>query len=141
VVYVPNAITPATRRLFLASLVLFTVSLVFSVTNVVTVFSAPLRAVSVPTKVSYEGYLADAFGAPLAGSHNLVFKLYSVDTGGSSPWSETHNGVTVTGGLYSVLLDALPVSGFTGDRWLGVTVDGGTQVTPHTHAARYPRQA
>jgi hypothetical protein len=40
--------TGTTRRLFLASLVLFALSLVFSVTNVFTVLSAPLRAVSVP---------------------------------------------------------------------------------------------
>jgi hypothetical protein len=128
----------STRRLFLASLVFFAVSLVFSVANVVTVFSAPLRAVSVPTKVGYEGYLTDAFGAPLSGSHTLVFNLYSAATGGTSLWNETHTGVSVTSGLYSVLLDALPVSGFSGDRWLGVTVDGGVEITPRTRIASVP---
>jgi hypothetical protein len=40
------------RRLFLASLVLFVFSLALSVTNVVTVLSAPLRSVvSVPQKI------------------------------------------------------------------------------------------
>jgi hypothetical protein len=48
----PLAAPLATRRLFLASLVLFAFSLVFSVTNVVTVFSAPPRTVSVPTGVA-----------------------------------------------------------------------------------------
>jgi hypothetical protein len=48
--------TPVTtRRLFLASLLFFAFSLVLSVTNVVTVFSAPLRTVSVPSQVGFEG--------------------------------------------------------------------------------------
>ncbi len=62
----------ACRRLFLASLVLFAFSLVFSVTNVVSVFSAPLRTVAVPTKVGFEGYLTDGFGSPLTGTHGLL---------------------------------------------------------------------
>jgi hypothetical protein len=48
---------------------------VLAVANVVTVFSAPLRAVSVPSQVGFEGYLADAFGAPLNGTHTLTFRL------------------------------------------------------------------
>ena len=69
----PLATLPATRRLFLASLVFFAFSLVLSVTNVLTVFSAPLRTVSVPTGVGFEGYLTDSFGVPLTRSHNLTF--------------------------------------------------------------------
>jgi hypothetical protein len=44
-------------------------------------------------------------------------KLYSVHENGSPPWTQTKNSVPFTNGLYSVLLDNLPVSGFTGDRW------------------------
>jgi hypothetical protein len=39
----PLTVPATTRRLFLASLMFFAFSLVFSVTNVVTAFSAPLR--------------------------------------------------------------------------------------------------
>ncbi len=56
----PLTTPPATRRLFLASLALFAVSLVFSVTNVVTVLSAPLRSVvTVPQKIGWTGFAAD----------------------------------------------------------------------------------
>jgi hypothetical protein len=41
-------VSATTRRLFLASLASFAFSLVFAVTNVVTVLSAPLRTVAVP---------------------------------------------------------------------------------------------
>jgi hypothetical protein len=40
-----------TRRLFVASVLLFALSLVFSLSNVITAFSAPLRMVSVPAGV------------------------------------------------------------------------------------------
>ena len=73
--HMPITAPATTRRLFLASLVFFAFSLVLSVTNVVTVFSAPLRTVSVPSQVGFEGYLADAFGSPLNGTHTLTFRL------------------------------------------------------------------
>jgi hypothetical protein len=44
----PTLYGAPTRRLFLASLVHFVFSSLFSVTNVITVFSGPLRTVSVP---------------------------------------------------------------------------------------------
>jgi hypothetical protein len=103
-----------------SSVFLLVLSLVLSVTSVVTVFSAPLRTVSVPTQVGFEGYLTDSFGVPLTGSHNLTFRLYSVDTGGSALWPQTKNSVAFTNGLYSVLLDNLPVTSFTGDRLLAI---------------------
>jgi hypothetical protein len=137
-----NHIQFATRRLFLASLVLFFVSLVFSVTNVVTVFSAPPRTVSVPTGVGFEGYLLDAVtGQPLSGQHTLTFNLYSAASGGSalSGWStNVYANVPVNNGFYSVLLTGLPVSGFTGDRWLGVTVDSGSEISPRTRIGSVP---
>lgn len=136
----PFSQSPTTRRLFLASLVLFAFSLVFSVTNVVTVLSAPLRTVSVPTQVGFEGYLVEAgTGNPLTGTHDLTFKLYDGATNGTPlSWTNVLTNVTVTNGLYSVLLNGLPVSTFTGDRWLGVKVDTGTEITPRTRIGSVP---
>ena len=114
----------------------------FSVTNVVTVFSAPPRTVSVPTGVGFEGYLLDvATGAPLNGNHNLTFNLYSAASGGSplGGWAtNVYNSVSVNNGFYSVLLTGLPVSTFTGDRWLGVTVGSGTEISPRTRIGSVP---
>jgi hypothetical protein len=56
---VATLIAHTTHRLFLASLVLFVVSLLFSTANVLTVLSAPSQTVSVPDKVGFEGFLAD----------------------------------------------------------------------------------
>jgi hypothetical protein len=135
--------SPLSTRLLYISVTLFILSLAFSVTNVLTVFSAPLRTVSVPSQVGFEGYLANAQGQPLNGTHMLTFRVYDVAQNGSplpsgTPWTDVHSNVAVTNGLYSVLLNALPVSSFTGDRWLGVTVDSEQEISPRTRIASVP---
>ena len=73
----------STRRLFVASLIFFVFSLVFSVTNVVTVLSAPLRSVvAVPEKLGWTGYAADGSGVPLAdGTYDVSVVVYDAATG------------------------------------------------------------
>ena len=60
-----------------------------------------------PDLMAYQGYLTDANGAVLAASapanYSVVFKIYSVATGGNSLWSE-QQAVTVDKGNFSVLL-------------------------------------
>ena len=55
--FLTSLTTPVTtRRLFLASLVLFAFSLVHSVTNVVTVFSVPLLSyIAIPHQPNFAG--------------------------------------------------------------------------------------
>ena len=123
----PLPTSSISRRLPLTILVVAVVSLLLSAATAVTVFSAPLRTVAVPSQVGFDGYLVDAgTGNPLQGTHDLTFKLYSVSSGGSASWTQVHEDVTVTDGLYSVLLDSFPTSTFTGARWLGIQVDTGT---------------
>jgi hypothetical protein len=52
--------------------------------------------------------------------------------------SNVYANVPVTDGLYSVLLEGLPVAGMDGARWLGVTVDGGTEIAPRTRLGSVP---
>ena len=52
--------------------------------------------------IAYQGRLADAAGAPLTGTYNMVFRLYDAATGGTPLWSEPwtgSNGVRVSDGL------------------------------------------
>ncbi len=131
---------PATRRLLVAFLVTTLVTLGLSAATAVKVFSAPLRTVSVPTGVGFEGYVVDAVtGAPLNGPHDLTFQLYTVaESGTPLAWTNVLTDVTVTDGLYSVLLSSLPVSEMDGDRWLGVTVDSATEISPRTRLGSVP---
>jgi len=53
----------------------------------------------VPSTINYQGHLTDAAGAPVNGTTNIFFALYTASTGGIAIWSETHIGVQVTKNL------------------------------------------
>src|SRR5687768_9079077 len=85
----------------------------------------PTPAFGQDTSFTYQGRLTDA-GAPANGSYDFQFSLWDDPAGGTQLGPtltfETSPGpVTVTGGLFSVLLDFGPV--FTGgDRYLQIAV-------------------
>lgn len=96
-----------------------------------------------PGQISYQGFLVDANGIPLATNtpknYDIIFRIYNVPTGAVTPlWGELQT-VTVDRGYFSVLLgmgSSVPgapatndLSGiFSGtdasDRYIGVTVRG-----------------
>lgn len=91
-------------------------------------------AAEVPKAMSYRGNLTDQAGQPVAGVKSLVFKLYTVETGGTAFWSETQT-VTVSNGQFTVLLGAatgneLNPATFSGDTWLGIQVGTDAEMTP-----------
>jgi hypothetical protein len=107
---------------------------------------------TVPWMMNYQGILKDSGGAPLTGSHNLTFTIYRWDQTLSqfvSVWTETHNGVNLTNGLFDVEL-GLQGSPLRGDAFaglsgtwdgaleLGVKVDGGTELTPRAPLLSVP---
>lgn len=58
-----------------------------------------------PREISYQGLLTTSSGAPaLSGSYTLQFDLFYAFSGGSSIWSEVHNGVSVQNGTFNVRL-------------------------------------
>ena len=65
---------------------------------VITVSSA---SASVPHLVNYQGRLTDSLGAPLSGSYNITFSLYTAASGGSPIWTEAQQ-VLVSDGLFQV---------------------------------------
>lgn len=91
--------------------------------------------------MSYQGYLVDANGAPLANSnpvnYTIVFRLYATSSGGSSLWAESQT-VTVDKGSFAVVLgegvqegseprpalSSLFASTSASDRYIGITVKG-----------------
>ncbi len=110
------------RRLILASLLL------------------PALAQAVPATLTHQGALQDSVGAPLNGNHQLTFKLYTAASGGSAVWEETVDA-TLEGGFYSVTLGqsqplTSAVSG--GALYLGLSVDGGPELSPRTMVGSVP---
>jgi hypothetical protein len=60
---------------------------------------------AVPALVSFQGFLAGSNGDPLAdGSYPMTFAIYDAATGGALIWAETHTGVAVSNGYFSVML-------------------------------------
>ncbi len=90
----------------------------------------------VPHFLNYQGRITDDSGAPSDGPHALTFRIYDDSTGGTTLWTETHSGVTVTDGLFDVILgsiEAIEASVFSNQaRWLGITVDLGSELHPRT---------
>lgn len=89
----------------------------------------PVRAV--PPMMNYQGYLTDTGGVPRNGTFPMTFALYANPTAGLPLWSESFASVSVSAGVFGVLLgEATPLPWgtlLTGNvMWLETTVDGTT---------------
>ena len=102
-------------------------------------------------EINYQGKLTDSAGVAVADDdYNMEFKLYTVSSGGSAIWTETlttTNKITVTSGLFSVLLGnvtSIASVDFNQDLYLGVNIGGsGTaswdgEMTPRKQIASVP---
>jgi hypothetical protein len=96
---------------------------------------------SVPTTLSYQGYLADASGEAVSGGFPMSFALYGQAAGGSPVWQEMHPAVTVLGGFFQVELGVetpLELSLFDGPLFLGISIGADPEITPRTVVASLP---
>jgi hypothetical protein len=98
----------------------------------------------IPGLVSYQGYLTDADGLPMAGAVDLTFGLYAAMNGGEAIWTETQADVPVTDGYFQLLLGSVnPLSAAdfsAAERYLQVGVDDGSGVVdlPRQRLASVP---
>ena len=51
-----------------------------------------IHAASPPEMMNYQGVLRDSVGNPLNGPHDMIFRFYPTDTGGSLLLTDTHSG-------------------------------------------------
>ena len=63
----------------------------------------PLMAADSGT-INYQARLLDSYGRRVNDTVDLSFKIYDAVADGNLLWSETHSGVTVQDGVYSVIL-------------------------------------
>ncbi len=105
-------------------LVLFAVSCLLSA---VCCFAA------VPSLINYQGVLKDSTGVPYDGNATMVFSIWDDSTYGNTLWEETQAIVSVSHGLFNVLLGssiAIPESVFAQpNSWLQVIANG-SQLSP-----------
>ena len=93
----------------------------------------------IPRVISYQGILTDKKGAAVAdGGYVLTIKLYPTRTGAINVYQKVAT-VTTSGGLFSVLLDSIPSTAlFDKQYYLGISIGGGTELTPRTPLASAP---
>ena len=95
-------------------------------------WQGPAAAPTSTSVINYQGRLFDASGDPINGQVDLAFSLYDQASGGNRQWGpETHTRVTVSDGLFSVLLgsrtgNGIPSSALGGNLWLETVVNGET---------------
>ena len=95
---------------------------------------------AVPERMNYQGVLTDGGGTPVAdGQYDITFSIYTSLSGGAPLWTET-NTVWVTGGIFGLMIGTVtPIDlPFDRDYYLGISVDGGTELSPRRQLATTP---
>jgi hypothetical protein len=96
----------------------------------VTVLNGPDSA-PIPALINYQGYLTDSSGTPINAILGITFAIY--DSGGTQLWTETQPSVSVSNGLFNVLLGSvnpINVGSLGGESYLGVQVGADAEMTP-----------
>lgn len=86
-----------------------------------------------PPMIHYQAYLTDDGGTPVNGTVDLEFAIFDSSATGTELWMETHSGIQVQEGVFSVALGSLANldTGIfdSGNRWLETRLNG-VPVTP-----------
>jgi len=94
----------------------------------------------VPQKINYQGRLTDLeTGEPITGEHDMTFRIFDVESGGTALWFEDRNVTADTSGVVSVILGSTnPIDiTFEGSLWLEVEV-GGEVLEPRRELVSVP---
>lgn len=83
-------------------------------------------SISMASELTYKGTLNDAEGRPVAdGSHFFDFTIFTAPVDGTPLWTESHEGVFVEKGSYSIILGSrIALDLPAGTYWVQTTVDG-----------------
>lgn len=103
----------------------------------------PATPVAPNKYLSFQGRLTNNLGNPITTATNVVFKLYTASSGGSTLWDSTACSITPdSDGIFSTLLGstcggAIDSSVFSENAsvWVGVTVGADAEATPRIQIA------
>ncbi|MCF8247142.1 MAG: tail fiber domain-containing protein [Saprospiraceae bacterium] len=104
-------------------------------------FALSANLIAQGATLSVQGVIKNSDGSAVDnGKYDLTFKLYTATSGGTALWTEDQSQLPVTGGIYSALLGSVePLTvGFNTTYYLGVAVDGGTEMTPRARLTSAP---
>lgn len=94
----------------------------------------PLSAAyaAVPHLINYQGRITDSSGTPLNGSYAITFRIYDAEAAGNLLWQETHTGLVIQKGIFSVLLGSVTALNLPFDKqyYLAVQVGSDPEMSP-----------
>ncbi|MFA5948175.1 MAG: hypothetical protein WC806_04350, partial [Candidatus Gracilibacteria bacterium] len=92
------------------------------------------KAISIPHYLGYEGQLTDQSDTALTGSYNMTFRIYDAASAGNLLWTETHSGVSVSQGYFSVNLGSETTLDLAFDEqyWISLAIGSDSEMTPRT---------
>ena len=103
----------------------------------ITLLTAIMAFAAVPQQITYQGYLTDDVGDPVAdGTYSIQFAIYSAPVDGKEFWNSGFQNVEVTNGLFTVELGDSNMTPIPHDLYtdtslyLGITIDGEKEMTP-----------
>jgi hypothetical protein len=111
------------------------------------IFSPVMAADGIHQRMNFQGKVVNDDGTNVAnGNYDMVFKLYTVSSGGTADWTETWNSgssqVAVTDGVFQLELGthtSLASFDFNADTWyLGVNFNGDGEMLPRIRLTSVP---
>ena len=115
-----------------------------SMLAIVTLICCGVIEAQVPRKLNYQGYLTTSTGAPLNTPQTLIVRIYDMPGNGTALFSETHTPVTVSNGIFNILLGSVDTNAnpmnlsFSTQYYLGVTVGTDAEMAPRQPLAASP---
>ena len=107
---------------------------IFTGALVLTLAATPVLADWGPPEIAVQGVLTNLGDQPIAGPVNLLFSIYESQDAINATWTEVHSAVPLFQGRFDLLLgtknplDDPPVFEQFDSLWVGVSVDGGTEL-------------
>jgi len=100
------------------------------------VLSVTVLRAQIPNLINYQGRLTNPTGAPVTNTLSMVFSIYSTAAGGTALWQETQPNVTVTNGVFNVLLGSTTPAGIPSNifnnsvLYLGIKIGTDPEMAP-----------
>ena len=112
--------------------------------SLLALLACPAVALASPVSLTHTGRVVDSTGTPISGTHDMTISLWSDATSSdvaSRLWTQTTDGMNLADGYYSLTLDGVDGSWFSGSVWVGIALDGGTELTPRQPITQVPHAA
>ena len=119
-------------------------SRVLSVLLIVTALCCGIAQAQIPRKLNYQGYLTTSSGAPVNTPQSLTARIYDAASGGNLLFTESHSTVTMSNGIFNILLGSVDVNTnpldlkFLSQYYLGITVATDLEMSPRQPLASSP---